>query len=97
MPQLVAGLMALTALAASILTQADAVTTLVRGAGAYVTGMVLASIWTFVVSPPRASDESDTDSDGDSEVEVEEDDDEDEDDEVESDDAEDEDSLADAA
>ncbi|MCH7904816.1 MAG: hypothetical protein IH944_09655 [Armatimonadetes bacterium] len=89
MPQLVAGLLALTALAASILTQTDAVTTLVRGAGAYVTGMVLATIWTFVVAPPRASDETDEDSDDDFA--------DDEDDEVESDDAEDEDSLADAA
>ena len=89
MPQLVAGLMALTALSASILTQADAVTALIRGAGAYVAGMVLATIWTFVVSPPRASDETDEDSDDDYA--------EDEDDEVESDEAEDEDSVADAA
>ena len=81
--------MALTALAASILTQADAVTTLVRGAGAYVTGMVLATIWTFVVSPPGATDESDEDLDDDYA--------DDEDEEVESDEAEDEDSMADAA
>ena len=90
MPQLVAGLMALTALSASILTQADAVKTLLRGAGAYVAGMVLATIWTLVVSPPQASDETDEDSDEDFA------DDEDED-EVESDDAEDEDSLGEAA
>ena len=88
MPQLVAGLMALTALSASILTQADAVTTLLRGAGAYVAGMVLATIWTLVVSPPQASDETDEDSDEDFAED---------DDEVESDDAEDEDSLGEAA
>ena len=88
MPQLVAGLMALTALSASILTQADAVTTLLRGAGAYVAGMVLATIWTFVVSPPGASDETDEESDEDFAEDE---------DEVESDDAEDEDSLGEAA
>lgn len=45
MPKLIAGLMALTALAASILAQADAITCLTRGAIAFVVGYFCGILW----------------------------------------------------
>ncbi len=45
MPKLIAGLMALTALAASILAQADAMTCLTRGAIAFIVGYFCGILW----------------------------------------------------
>ncbi len=51
MQTIVAGLMAITAMGASILANVDPIGTVVRGAGAYVVGLLLAGIWTMVVNP----------------------------------------------
>ena len=51
MQTIVAGLMALTAMGASILADVDPVTVVLRGGIAYVAGLVLAGVWTSVVNP----------------------------------------------
>lgn len=64
MQTIVAGLMALTAMGASIVSDVDPVTTVVRGSIAFVVGMLLAGVWTMVVLPQdlkkdEAEDEAD--------------------------------------
>lgn len=56
MQTIVAGLMALTAMGASILADVDPLTVVVRGGIAFFTGIVVASVWTSVVNPsePKA-------------------------------------------
>lgn len=51
MQRIVAGLMAITAMGASILADVDPVGTVVRGGVAFLVGMVLAGIWTMAVDP----------------------------------------------
>ncbi len=51
MQTIVAGLMAFTAMGASILADVDPVTVVVRGGIAFVAGLVLAGVWTSVVNP----------------------------------------------
>ena len=65
MQTIVAGLMALTAMGAGILSQADSVTVVSRGAIAYLVGMLLAGIWTMAVHPGEkdAGETSDADDD----------------------------------
>lgn len=53
MPQIVAGLIALTALAASIFAGLDSVSCLIRGGIAYAVGLLLANIWMGLVYDPR--------------------------------------------
>ena len=53
MHTIVAGLMALTAIGASILAQVDPLTTVARGAMAFVIGLVLASVWGSVMNPKQ--------------------------------------------
>ena len=66
MQTIVAGLMALTAMGAGILTNADSVTVVARGAIAYVVGMLLAGIWTMAVNPgEKSADEKSDAAEGD--------------------------------
>jgi hypothetical protein len=51
MQTIVAGLMALVAMGASILADVDPVTVVVRGGIAFGVGLVLAGVWTAVVNP----------------------------------------------
>jgi hypothetical protein len=51
MQAIVAGLMALTAMGASILADVDPLTVVVRGGIAFVAGLVLDGVWTAVVNP----------------------------------------------
>jgi hypothetical protein len=53
MQTIVAGLMALTAMGASILAEVDPVTTVTRGGIAFVAGLALAGVWGSVVNPKR--------------------------------------------
>ena len=78
MQTIVAGLMALKAMGAGILSKADSVTVVSRGAIAYVVGMVLAGIWTMVVLPGEKDAKDDSADAEDDEVESEDEDDEDE-------------------
>ena len=81
MQTIVAGLMALTAMGAGIVSNADAVTVVARGAIAYVVGMLLAGVWTMVVNPGAKAADEESDA-SDDEVESEDEDaDEDEEDE----------------
>jgi hypothetical protein len=52
MQTIIAGLMALTAMGASILADVDPVTVVTRGGIAFIAGIALASLWTMVVGPP---------------------------------------------
>jgi hypothetical protein len=52
MQTIIAGLMALTAMGASILADVDPVTVVARGGLAFVAGIALASVWTMVIGPP---------------------------------------------
>ncbi|MCH8978807.1 MAG: hypothetical protein IH945_06140 [Armatimonadetes bacterium] len=74
MQTIVAGLMALTAMGAGIVSNADSVTVVARGAIAYVVGMLLAGIWTMVVSPGEKAAEEESDASEDDEVESEDED-----------------------
>lgn len=71
MQTIVAGLMALTAMGASIISDVDPVTTVVRGAIAFVVGMLLAGVWTMVVMPQSPVDEEDVEEEEEEEEEVE--------------------------
>jgi hypothetical protein len=51
MQMIVAGLMALTAMGASILADVDPMTVVARGGIAFVCGLVLTGVWTSVVNP----------------------------------------------
>jgi hypothetical protein len=53
MQTIVAGLMALTAMGASILADVDPLTVVTRGGIAFFAGMVVASVWTSVVNPSQ--------------------------------------------
>lgn len=72
MQKIVAGLMALTAMGASILAEVDPLGTVGRGAAAYVVGLLLASIWVMVVSPQEAKKKKEKETDDATEVESEE-------------------------
>ena len=78
MQTIVAGLMALTAMGAGILSQADSVTVVSRGAIAYLVGMLLAGIWTMAVHPGENDARDESADVEDDEVESEDEDDEDE-------------------
>ena len=81
MQTIVAGMMALTAMGASIISDVDPVTTVVRGSMAFVAGMILAGVWTMVVLPKDPTeDEADEE---DEEVESEDSESEDEPEDVE--------------
>lgn len=55
MQTIVAGLMALTAMGASIIADVDPVTVVVRGAIAFFAGLLVTGIWASVVNPqPKA-------------------------------------------
>ena len=79
MQTIVAGMMALTAMGASIISDVDPVTTVVRGSIAFVIGMVLAGIWTMVVRPKDPEENEADDHDEEVESEDSESDDEEED------------------
>lgn len=51
MQKIVAGLMALTAMGASILADVDPLTVVLRGGVALAAGLMLAGLWTMVVAP----------------------------------------------
>ena len=51
MQTIVAGLMALTAMGASIIADVDALTVVTRGGIAFLCGLVLTGIWSAVVNP----------------------------------------------
>ncbi|HXH61126.1 MAG TPA: hypothetical protein VNI20_07185 [Fimbriimonadaceae bacterium] len=51
MQRIVAGLMALTAMGASILAHVDPLTVVVRGGIALVVGFMLTGLWTMIVMP----------------------------------------------
>jgi hypothetical protein len=53
MQTIVAGLMALTAMGASILADVDPLTVVTRGGIAFFAGIVVASVWTSVVNPSQ--------------------------------------------
>jgi hypothetical protein len=53
MQTIVAGLMALTAMGASILADVDPVTVVTRGGIAFFAGIVLTTVWTSVVNPSQ--------------------------------------------
>lgn len=59
MQAIVAGLMALTAMGASILADVDPMTTVTRGGVAFFAGLLFAGIWGSVVNPkqPKAKPE----------------------------------------
>ena len=53
MQKIVAGMMALTAMGASILADVDPVTVVERGGIALLVGFLLTGIWSIIVSPPK--------------------------------------------
>lgn len=55
---IVAGLMALTAMGASIIADVDPVTVVTRGGIAFVCGLVLTGVWSSVVNPQQATEKS---------------------------------------
>jgi hypothetical protein len=56
---IVAGLMALVAMGASILAHVDPLTTVLRGGLAFLIGLTLASVWGSVMNPKRPEDKPD--------------------------------------
>lgn len=58
MQTIVAGLMALTAMGASILSSVDPVTVVTRGGIAFVAGLVLSGIWVSVVCPGKPKEKA---------------------------------------
>lgn len=66
MQTIVAGLMAITAMGASILADVDPVTTVVRGLAAFVVGMLLTGVWTSVVNPTAGKKKEKTEPETDS-------------------------------
>ena len=56
MQTIVAGLMALTAMGASILADVDPLSVVMRGGVAYVAGLLLTGVWNVVVGPPKSDE-----------------------------------------